>query len=88
MKTKEQELATAIGNGVNIMCFSNKEFCEAMDREHRTLQQSFTRLAVAWLYHLANKQEYQYDLRNEASVKAGKAVKAALGEYGPPLPHI
>ena len=50
----------------------NKEFVEEMSYEHRTLQQSFTRLCVAWLEHLGSLDDVQYDLRNEDSVNLGR----------------
>lgn len=61
-------------------------FVEHMAREHRTLQQEFTRMVFAWLYKLAENEHY--DARNEASVKAAREVVEALGEDGPALPFI
>lgn len=46
--------------------FSRKEsyFCSAMSLEHRTLQQSFTRLCFLWIEYCASNS-YHYDGRNE-----------------------
>ena len=72
---KEKLLAEAIGDGVNALAFSPKLFCDAMSRQHRTLQQSFTRICFAWINHLAGLKENEYDGRNEASVLACQKVK-------------
>jgi hypothetical protein len=73
------ELAEAAANCLN-STLDNDEvlaFVERMGREHRTLQQSFTRLCAAWLEHLAFLPDNYYDARNEASVEyARKAVEA------------
>lgn len=41
----------------------NKAFCEAMSNQHRTLQQSFTRLCLEWIEYTAS-EEYRTDGRN------------------------
>lgn len=55
--------------------FNNKgkEFCDEMSREHRTLQQSFTRLCLTWLEHTASP-EYHTDGRNEQSQKISREL--------------
>lgn len=73
------ELAEATANCLN-STLDNEEvasFVERMGREHRTLQQGFTRLCVAWLEHLASLNENQYDARNESSVLYAKKVVEA-----------
>ena len=41
-----------------------------MSREHRTLQQSFTRMCLQWLEQVAERKGPQFlDARNEASQK-------------------
>lgn len=77
---REKELATNIANALNAFGFKGKDFCEAMGREHRTLQQSFTRLCIDWLRYCGDLEEWQYDGRNEASVIVGKIVSEALNE--------
>ena len=68
MRKTAAEVATAMTDFVNtfssIYGTSNKEFIEAMNREHRTLQQSFTRLCLTWLENCAS-DEYRFDGRNE-----------------------
>ena len=41
-------------------------FCEGMEHQHRTLQQAFTRLCVAWFLYTSDP-EYRTDLRNEGT---------------------
>ena len=50
------------------------EFIEDAANKHRTLQQCFIKLCVAWLEHLATLKEYQYDARNQDSVELAKAI--------------
>jgi len=50
-------------------------FVTAMSREHRTLQQNFTRLCLRWFEVLAEmKENNYYDLRNEASCELAEAI--------------
>lgn len=51
---------------------ATEEFVNEMASQHRTCQQDFTRLCLAWLEHIA--QNDRHDLRNEASVQLAKAV--------------
>ena len=66
--------AAKVATMLNSFNFSEKEFCEDMMREHKTLQQSFTRLAIAWL-RFCGEETYQYDGRNEASHEIGKIIR-------------
>ena len=61
-------------------------FIREMGRKRRTLQQGFTRLCRAWFLHLASLKEFQYDLRNEASVELAKKIRGILEDD--PLPLI
>jgi hypothetical protein len=61
-------------------------FQEQMTREHRTLQQSFTRLCMGWLFLLSKSESY--DGRNEASVKLAQKIFASLDEGEAYLPLI
>jgi len=67
-----EETVRIMTDFVNNNSCSNNEFAELMGREHRTLQQNFTKLCIAWFVHLSKVKEGWYDLRNEASVKLGK----------------
>ena len=64
------------------------KFTDAMAREHRTLQQGFTGLCVAWLEHLAELEPGQYDGRNEASVELAKKLCEGTDHWDRLLPLI
>lgn len=80
MDNNERDLAKACTRAVNSYVFNCEKFCDAMLGEHRTLQQSFTRLCIAWLRRLAVLEPYQIDPRNEYSVRIGKIVTKALDD--------
>ena len=58
---------------LNSFSFNPEEFCKQFTKEHRTIQQNFTRLCIHWLCTCAS-DEYRYDGRNEASHKVAKAL--------------
>lgn len=70
-KVKDQ--VEYVSSMLNDFGFNPDKFCEEMCKEHRTLQQSFTRLCIAWLCTCAS-DEYRYDGRNEASHEVAKAL--------------
>lgn len=73
---KDKEMAQQITRYVNNLSFNPDKFVDEMSRQHRTLQQRYTFLCVAWLKKLANTEHY--DNRNEASVKFAKSIKKEL----------
>ncbi len=75
----EKELVGKITDFVNDFGSNNKEFIEHMSREHRTLQQSFTRLVFMWIEHCA-KNDYHFDARNEATHRISKEIVKAFSE--------
>lgn len=86
-----KEVVQEITDYVNTFNDKGEEFCEAMSREHRTLQQSFTRLCLKWLEHCAS-DEYRTDARNEQSkriamelLKGFKELKEKEGFTGDTL---
>jgi hypothetical protein len=86
-----RDLAETIGNFLNgALSRDRKDFVAAMSHQHRTLQQAFTGLCLAWLNHLANLKEGsgEYDGRNEASVKTARKIKMACPEIEWGLPLI
>lgn len=89
-KARAKEAAEQVANFANNMTFKQDipHFVEAMSKEHRTLQQSFTGLCFAWIQHLASLQDGQYDGRNEASVKAAKKIMSQFDKYDLSLPFI
>lgn len=74
----EVTLASIVADCINSYSFDYKKFAEAMGTEHRTLQQSFTRLCVRWLEHLSNQQNF--DGRNEASVRLARTIFCSIPE--------
>jgi hypothetical protein len=80
MRKSGKEMANEMTDFVNT--FSDepkKEFVQAMSNEHRTLQQSFTRLCLEWIEHCAS-QEYRTDGRNESTHATCKALVEAYKE--------
>ena len=67
-ETREEKIVDQITAYVNSMSLHPEKFNKAMSNEHRTLQQSFTKLCLQWIEYVAS-DEYRYDGRNEASYK-------------------
>ena len=65
---------------VNTFGDVHTEFVKSMEMEHRTLQQSFTRLCLKWIEHVAS-EEYRYDLRNEQSHQTCKLMMDLFRDY-------
>lgn len=76
MAQRDTDIVKEISNYVNSYSSDYKEFARLMSYEHRTLQQQFTKLCIAWLKELSETENY--DLRNEASVKFAKSIKDKL----------
>ena len=78
-----QKAVQNITNYVNSYSLDSDKFNEIMGCEHRTLQQSFTRLCLKWLEYAAS-DEYRFDDRNQASHQIGEELinlyKDANGE--------
>jgi len=71
-KKEAIQMAKEVSDFVNNFSVDNKAFCEQMAKEHRTLQQSFTRLCCAWFQTLAEAK--YFDARNEESVLLAKKI--------------
>lgn len=78
--TNEARAVRQIIDSMNCFSFEDKEFCDLMSREHRTLQQSFTRLCLAWIKHCSEYQDFQIDGRNELAVDACKRIAEVMNE--------
>ena len=81
-----KELARATSDAVNSFSFNSREFCDQMEREHRTLQQSFTRLCFDWIKYCSEMEHY--DGRNEASVMACRKIQDLIEREDIGLPFI
>ena len=74
-----EEVASQVSSLLNSLGREGvKVFLEKMNRDHRTLQQSFTRLCVGWLELQATKKDGEFDLRNQASVELAKKFVAGV----------
>jgi hypothetical protein len=72
-QTQAKEVVNNVTDYLNSFSNKNKEFIAEMNREHRTLQQSFTKLCLEWLENCAS-EEYNFDGRNEASHKIANVM--------------
>jgi hypothetical protein len=72
-KPTAKETVETVTDYLNSFSSKEKEFIEAMNLEHRTLQQSFTKLCLAWLENCAS-EDYRFDGRNEQSHGISKDV--------------
>lgn len=80
MRKSAKEMAGEMTDFINTFSTEpRKEFVQAMANEHRTLQQSFTRLCLEWIEHCAS-QDYRTDGRNESSHHLCKAMVEAYKE--------
>lgn len=71
MKREAKKLSDALGN----FGFNPELFCEEMVKDHRTIQQNFTRLCFEWIKKCAS-EDYRHDERNRAShVKCKEIVE-------------
>lgn len=63
---KAQNIAKEMSNFVNSYSSDHIEFINEMGKDHRTLQQSFTKLCLKWIEYVAS-DEYRTDGRNQDS---------------------
>ena len=68
-----KKAASNLSDALNSMGFSPELFCAEMAKDHRTIQQNFTRLCLEWIKTCAN-DEYRHDERNRASHVKCKAI--------------
>ena len=71
--SRETENVAKVSLMLNSLSFDPEDFCKEFTKEHRTIQQSFTRLCVHWLCTCAS-DDYRFDGRNEASHQIAKAL--------------
>ena len=74
-----KEAVKALGIMTNVMTFKPDSFVEELNREHRTLQQKNMEAFLAWVWHLSQLKEGEYDLRNSAAVEMAKTIVAQTG---------
>jgi hypothetical protein len=88
MSKDARTTANELGDFVNTFTPDESGFIEGMSHQHRTLQQSITRMFLVWLRYLATLPENRYDARNEASVRFAKSVILNVPEQDMYLPYI
>lgn len=72
-RQEAHNVAQAISRFLNVMGEDRlKLLVEEVGRDHRTLQQKFTRVCMLWMEHLAGQEHF--DLRNEASVMLARKI--------------
>jgi hypothetical protein len=64
--TKAKNIAREMSYFVNSYSSDHKEFINEMGKDHRTLQQSFTKLCLKWI-EFVGSDDYRHDLRNQDS---------------------
>lgn len=75
LKQQGRNAAKEVSNIVNYSGAGIEGFLDEMGRDHRTLQQSFTRLCLQWLEQVAERKGPQFtDARNETSQKIAEKV--------------
>jgi hypothetical protein len=72
-----KKLVGEITDFVNSYTADEQQFIAQMSTEHRTLQQSFTRLVLKWLQFCASI-DYRYDDRNKATHDTAKRLIEAF----------
>ena len=87
MNITNRKNAEMVSGMINSFSFDYQGFCDEMSREHRTLQQNFTRLCIYWLSHCAS-DEYRYDGRNEASHEVAKSMIMSVDADSLYLPMV
>ena len=65
--------ADEVSNMLNSLGFIPEKFCVEVAKDHRTIQQNFTRLCFVWI-KLCASDEYRHDERNRASHIKCKAI--------------
>jgi hypothetical protein len=71
------EVASVMSDFVNNFGCDKQAFVNEMAKDHRTLQQSFTKLCLKWIEYVGS-DEYRFDLRNEDSHTTCKAMISAF----------
>ena len=85
--SKGEQVARDMFKMLNVMGGRNsQDFIATMGREHRTIQQNFTKLCFAWIKDLSEREHW--DARNEASVRFAKSVMKNVPEDDQRFPFI
>lgn len=71
--------AEEVSNMLNSLGFVHELFCAEMRKDHRTIQQNFTRLCFEWIKTCA-VDDYPTDERNRASHVKCKAIVDTMSQ--------
>ena len=71
--TKAKNIVNEMSNFVNSFSSDHQGFITEMGKDHRTLQQSFTKLCLKWI-EFVGSDDYRYDLRNQDSHETCKKM--------------
>lgn len=81
----QEAIARKIEDAINTLSLQENKLALAMAHNmHRTNQQAFTRIAIAWL-NVIGSDDYRTDGRNEASATVGKALAPFIKDIYLPL---
>lgn len=72
-KPTAREVVEVVTDYLNTFNDQEPEFIKVMQFQHRTLQQSFTKLVLKWIEHIASPA-YNTDGRNEGSQKTAQKL--------------
>lgn len=78
MNNYNKECASRLSELVNNFSFDPRATAKEMTKEHKTLQQNFTRLCFAWISEVATNPYYSVDDRNRATQVKCKAIHDAM----------
>jgi hypothetical protein len=75
------QIAHQMSSFLNTFSAKNKEFCEIMAQDHKTLQQRFTALCFEWIKHCSTDEYGQStDGRNEDTHRVCKMIVEQFGD--------
>jgi len=87
IKERAEKLANDIGDFLNSYAYAERNalLTECLTRQHRTLQQNFTRFTFHWMKTCAS-DDYKRDERNEYShIECGNLIAGYEHEIGFPF---
>ena len=75
-----KKIVSNLTDYVNTFGDVHTEFIKNMETEHRTLQQSFTKLCLKWMEHVGSS-EYRFDDRNKQSHETCRLMFELFKDY-------
>jgi len=75
-----KKIVSNLTDYVNTFGDVHTEFIKNMETEHRTLQQSFTKLCLKWMEHVGSS-EYRFDDRNKQSHETCRLMLELFKDY-------